>query len=139
MTFKKAQPSDIDYLLWLRMETMEKHLLDSGVRLTEEGHLARVKYAFENAKIILLKGEKIGLLKLKESQGEMEILQIQIDPKYQGKGWGSKIIQTIIRKAEKEKKILNLSVLKKNKAKYLYEKLGFKVVDETHDSFIMKI
>ena len=139
MTFRKALRSDIDYLLWLRMETMEKYLIDSGIKLTREDHLARVQYQFEYAKIILLKAEKIGLLKIKENGRESEIIQIQIEPKYQGKGWGTKIIQTLIAQAQKEKKQIYLSVLKKNKAKYLYKRLGFSVTEETKDSFIMKI
>lgn len=139
MTFRKALRSDIDYLLWLRMETMEKHLIDSGIKLTREDHLARVQYQFEYAKIILLKAEKIGLLKIKENGRESEIIQIQIEPEYQGKGWGTKIIQTLIAQAQKEKKQIYLSVLKNNKAKYLYKRLGFSVTEETKDSFIMKI
>jgi ribosomal protein S18 acetylase RimI-like enzyme len=68
----------------------------------------------------------------------IEIIQIQIEPLHQGKGIGRKIIKSIIEKASGEKSSVILSVLKENMAKKLYDSIGFKVITENSESFIMK-
>ena len=139
MKYRKAQQTDIDYLLWLRKETMNEHLIFSGMDVDEENHLRRILYQFDDAQIILFNDQKIGLLKISEFQNRIEIIQIQIEPEFQGKGIGQKIIKSIIEKASEKKLPIKLSVLKGNKAKKLYESVGFKVIEENDYSFVMKI
>ncbi|UZR96159.1 GNAT family N-acetyltransferase [Chondrinema litorale] len=138
LTFKKATEADIDYLLWLRKETMNEHLAKSGLQVSDEEHLKRLMYQFDAASIIFYNGEQIGLLKLLESEGYKEIVQIQIEPAWQGKGLGTRVIETVIREANQTNVFLKLSVLKENKAKRLYEKLGFTTVSEDEHSFYME-
>lgn len=138
LTYKKATEEDMEFLLWLRKETMTEHLLHAGKEVNEENLLDRISYHFEYAKIILLKGQKIGLLKLVENKTEIEILQIQIAPNHQNKGIGKKIIQSIIQKASKNNIPVKLSVLKTNKAQTLYKNLGFEIYDENNYSYFMK-
>lgn len=110
--YRNAVENDIDYLLWLRKHTMENHLLKSGISLSLKEHLSRVNYLFGQSKIILLDGQDIGLLKLDEKENSVEIVQVQIDPKFQGKGIGKKIIKSVLENSKNHKKIF-LSVLKK--------------------------
>jgi len=138
LTYRKATQTDIDYLLRLRKQTMNEHLINSGMDVSEENHLKRIMYQFDNAKIIYLNAKKIGLLKVSESQNKIEIIQFQIDPKYQQKGIGQIIIKSIIKKSSKKKLPVILSVLKVNKAKRLYERIGFNIIEENENSFIMK-
>lgn len=138
LNYRKASLADIEYLLWLRKQTMTEHFLNSGIEVNEEYHLKRIEYQFEDAKIILLNENPIGLLKVNENKSGFEIIQIQIDPEFQGKGIGKKIIQSIIDKASSLNLPVELSVLKNNKAKQLYISLGFKIINENEDSFIMK-
>ncbi|MEP5111223.1 MAG: GNAT family N-acetyltransferase, partial [Ekhidna sp.] len=125
-----------EYLLWLRKSTMQNHLADSGISLSQEEHLLRVNYLFEQAKIIIFNGQNIGLLKLDEKENSLEIVQIQIDPNYQRKGIGKKIIKSVIEDFKGSKEIF-LSVLKENPAQQLYQRMGFKVTGHNDDSFIM--
>ena len=138
LTYRKCLNSDIEYLLWLRKKTMNEHLINSGIEISDEIHLNRIMYQFEQAKIVLLNYKKIGLLKIVEHQQSIEIVQIQIDPLYQGKGLGQKIIKSIIAKLSDKISSVTLSVLKNNKAKKLYETIGFKVTAENNESYIMK-
>ena len=139
LKYRKAQQTDIAYLLWLRKETMNEHLICSGMDVDEDNHLRRILYQFDDAQIILLNDHKIGLLKISEFQNSIEIIQVQIEPKFQGKGIGQKIITSIIEKAFEKRLPVILSVLKGNKAKKLYESIGFKVIEENDHSFVMKI
>lgn len=138
LTYRKCLNTDIEYLLWLRKKTMNEHLIHSGIDISDENHLNRIMFQFEQAKIILLKDQKIGLLKIFEHQNDIEIIQIQIEPLHQGKGIGQKIIKSVIEKLSGEKLSVTLSVLKENKAKKLYDSIGFKVISENNESFIMK-
>lgn len=138
LNYRKASQADIEYLLWLRKQTMTEHFLNSGIEVNDEYHLERIKYHFEDAKVILLNENPIGLLKVNENKSGFEIIQIQIDPEFQGKGIGKKIIQSLIDKASSLNLAVELSVLKKNKAQQLYISLGFKIINENKDSFIMK-
>ncbi|MNQ05843.1 Acetyltransferase (GNAT) family protein [compost metagenome] len=138
LNYRKASLADIEYLLWLRKQTMTEHFLNSGIEVNDEYHLKRIEYQFEDAKIILLNENPIGLLKVNENKSGFEIIQIQIDPEFQGKGIGKKMIQSIIDKASSLNLPVELSVLKNNKAKQLYISLGFKIINENEDSFIMK-
>jgi len=138
LTFRIATEKDLEFLIWLRQETMAEHLKSAGMEVDEENFLSRIKHQFEHAKIILVKNQKIGLLKLIETDTEIEILQIQIMPDYQNKGIGKDIIQSIIENSSIKKIPVKLSVLKTNKAQNLYKTLGFAIYDEDKNSYFMK-
>jgi ribosomal protein S18 acetylase RimI-like enzyme len=53
-----------------------------------------------------------------------------IDPAWQRQGYGSEIMQHIMKKAEQQKLPIRLSVLKANPALGFYQALGFTVEDE---------
>ncbi len=138
LTYRKATENDIDYLLWLRKETMNEHLINSGIQMNDEKHIERIYYQFDESKIVLLEGENIGFLKAKEHKDKLEIIQIQIEPKYQCQGFGQKIINSIIEIAKENNKIVTLSVLKSNKAQELYHRIGFKIIRVDNFSYIME-
>ncbi|AOW10502.1 GNAT family N-acetyltransferase [Flavobacterium gilvum] len=138
LTFKKATEEDIEFLLWLRKETMVEHYINAGREVNEENLLSRINYHFEHAKIILLENEKIGLLKVAEQDNEIEVFQIQIAPSHQNKGIGTQIIQSILKEASKKKIPVKLNVLKVNKAQTLYQNLGFEIYDENEFSYFMR-
>lgn len=139
LKFQKAIASDKEYLLWLRKETMNEHLMKAGFEVTEENHHKALEYQYEGAELIMHDDENIGLLKKQESDDTVEIIQIQIDPKYQGQGIGKQVVNSVIAKAFSNRKVVKLSVLKDNPAKRLYQNLGFVTIDEDKDSYIMQM
>ena len=60
----------------------------------------------------------------------IEIRHIEILPEFQGKGLGSQIIRDILAEGRKAGLPVTLTVLSLNPARRLYERLGFKRVDE---------
>ena len=138
LSLRKAHLSDVDFLLKLRKETMDEHLRNADIHLTLEQHKERILNKFEDAKIILYKKQEIGLLKLVKNQMGYEIKQFQIEAKYQGKGFGNQVLSDLIKKANEENISIILSVLKANKARFLYERLGFTITGENEESFFMK-
>lgn len=138
LKYRKASESDLDFLLDLRMKTMNEHYANSSLPTDRESTLQRVLYQFEKANIILFNNEPIGLLKIDRSKDKIEVLQLQVDPGQQGKGLGKMILKEIIEEALSSQKPVVLSVLKTNKAQNLYSSLGFVTIDENDHSYIME-
>jgi len=135
--YRPALKSDLEFLLDLRIQTMNAHLIASSLPVSDEAHLQRINYQFEHALIIEIDKRAIGLLKIERQQDNIELIQIQIAASYQGKGIGRRILNDLIEEAIKTEKTITLSVLKTNKAKNLYSNVGFNIVGETDDSYLM--
>jgi len=116
---------------------MTPHLIASSLPISEKAHLQRIDYKFEHALIIEIEDIPIGLLKVDRQHDNIDLIQIQITPNYQGKGVGRKILNDLIKEAIETEKSITLSVLKTNQAKKLYLNVGFKIVGETDNSYLM--
>lgn len=139
INYRKATEQDIDFLFELRTKTMTEHYVSSHLPTDKESTLQRILYHFEKANIITLNNEPIGLLKINKAENHIEVLQIQIDPKFQGKGIGKSILKDIIDEASVTRKPIRLSVLKTNKAQTLYTVLGFKIIAEDQHSYMLEL
>ncbi|WP_109098839.1 N-acetyltransferase [Aquimarina sp. AU58] len=135
----KAQESDKDFLFKLRKATMVEHLEEMGIFLSDEEHLSRIDFQYDNAYVILKSNQRAGVLKYIETEHAIEILQIQVLPEYQGHGIGKYVIKDIIETAKASNKDMVLKVLKENPARYLYERMGFDTVDEDKYEFHMQL
>jgi ribosomal protein S18 acetylase RimI-like enzyme len=88
--------------------------------------------------VIELDLNKIGRLRLVETDNELFIAGIQILPKYRNLGLGTKVLNLLIKQVLITQKSLRLEVQKNNeKAKSLYTRLGFVVESEQEDDYIM--
>lgn len=127
---KKAEETDLEFLLRLRRATMDEYLLSEGMDVSDEQHYLRIKYRFEDAKIVLVGSQKVGLFKANfiAEKSRWYIHQVQILPQFQGSGIGRGLINELCAQASKDKYSVELSVLKCNPAKRLYENLGFRVI-----------
>ena len=88
--------------------------------------------------IITYDGTDIGMISIEEGDADVFVPHIEISPEYQGRGIGSRILGQIITNAAQRQKSVSLRVLKVNPAKSLYERLGFKIVEETPTHFSMR-
>lgn len=137
MLTRPATPQDIPFLIALRQDTMQQHLIASGVQTSPSYHRQRVLYHFECAQILLSQGRPVGLLKVSRQPGEWEIIQIQLTPELQGGGIGQRILNSLISEARDAGASIRLNVLKSNPARHLYTKLGFETIAQTSYEFIM--
>jgi len=132
----QAQDDDRTYLLELRKLTMVEHLENAGLFLSDEQHIFRINDGFEHSSIICSSDTKIGSIKHRQFDNKIEIMQIQVHPDFQGKGFGKTILQQVINRHDS--KTIVLSVLKSNPAQKLYERLGFIVTGEDEYEFKMQ-
>ncbi len=133
-----ATEADIPFLLSLRRETMDVHLVASGASTTDESHLARLMYHFDCSEVLMSNGEPVGLLKVRRSPEEWEIVQIQLSSRLQGQGIGRALLAELLADAADAQVDIKLSVLKANPAKHLYERLGFEVIGEDAHEYFMR-
>jgi ribosomal protein S18 acetylase RimI-like enzyme len=138
MQRRKAGPQDVPFLLDLRQQTMNGHVLASGGEVSDAHHMARLMHRFECAEILLHEGAPVGLLKVSRDPQEWVVIQIQLAPGYQGGGIGAGLLAEVIEEAARAGVDLTLSVLKANPAKALYERFGFVVERESEFSFDMR-
>lgn len=118
---------------------MDEHLVASGASCSEAQHRERLMHHFDCAEVLCSKGNPVGLLKVQRTLYEWEIIQVQLSPELQGQGVGRWLLEQLIDEASSARATLRLSVLKANPARHLYERLGFKVVDEDAHEYYMQL
>lgn len=138
ITLRPATNADEPFLLSLRRATMTEHLERVGEPSDAEAHRARLQYRYDAARIICLDGTALGLLKAYRDETAWHLVQLQIDPQYQGRGLGERIIKTLLASAQDDALPVSLKVLKGNPAKRLYERLGFREVGADEREFHMR-
>jgi len=135
--FQQARQEDVPFLLKLRKASMGEHLLTAGLNLTDQQHLERINECFADSSIILLDQQPIGLIKLGLIKGNLHIRQLQISPKYQGKGIGGKVLTLAKKKAKSLNLPLTLNVLLANPVISLYLRHGFVVTGQNELEYQM--
>ncbi|NMK49872.1 GNAT family N-acetyltransferase [Achromobacter sp. Bel] len=138
LALQPASDDDLPFLLALRKATMQEHLQRAGAPLDDEHHLARIRYHFDDAQILCLDGRPAGLFKHYRDPAGWRIVQIQIDPAFQGQGLGRLLLERVLDQADAEGAPVTLSVLKGNPAQRLYTALGFTPIEETELEFEMR-
>ena len=138
LALQPATEDDLPFLLALRKSTMQEHLQRAGAPLDDAHHLARIHYRFEDARIVWLDGRPAGLFKHGRDAAGWRVVQIQIDPAFQGRGLGRRLLADLLDEADAQGIPVTLSVLKGNPARRLYEALGFTPVEETELEYEMR-
>jgi ribosomal protein S18 acetylase RimI-like enzyme len=138
VSMRPAREDDVPFLVALREQTMGEHFRATGVEVTPEQHLARVRVRFECAQIIEHEGRAAGLLEVARDGRDWHLIQIQLAPQLQGRGVGEALISGLIAEARGAGAALSLHVLHTNPARRLYERLGFRIVQDTEHEYLMR-
>lgn len=138
LTRRRATTQDIPFLLALRQQTMNGHVIASGAEVSDAHHMARLMHRFECAEVLLHAGMPVGLLKVSRDPHEWVVIQIQLAPVCQGGGIGTGLLAEVVDQAASAGVDLTLSVLKANPAKSLYKRFGFVVERESEFSYEMR-
>jgi len=85
IAYRAATPEDEPFLLALRKATMDAHMKRVGMRADDDEHRRRVRYRYDDARIVLVDGVSAGLLKTYRTPIEQYVLQLQIAPAHQAK------------------------------------------------------
>lgn len=86
-------------------------------------------YEMAQTSIIIEDDAEIGWMAVRHHRDHIELEHLYLDRSHQGRGIGSAILRDLIGKAEAFNLPLRLSTAKINRARRLYERLGFIQVD----------
>lgn len=128
---RQATEADIPLLLELRKGTMLPHLERAGAPSDQDSLMARVVYRLEDAQLVYLGEEFVGLFKVSRTGREWMLVQVQVAPGWQGRGLGEALVRRLQEEAAAQRCCVVLDVLKGNPARRLYERLGFVVESES--------
>ncbi len=106
-------------------ETGQKHVVE--LALTQPG-----------TSIIADDGSNIGWVQVVESPDTIYLGQLYVTPSSQNRGIGTAILRELTDKARREGKTLTLDVMKNNRSRALYERLGFRVIGEAEHKLKMQ-
>ncbi|MBD2121193.1 N-acetyltransferase [Trichocoleus sp. FACHB-262] len=133
--FRQATEADFDFLNKMHAACLKEHVEriypwnPDLFGETFNPHLIRV---------ILVNQIEVGMLQLLQCVGELYLGNLLILPKFQNRGIGTLILQSILDQGQASNLPVQLQVLKQNPAKRLYERLGFISVGETKTHYIMQ-
>jgi GNAT superfamily N-acetyltransferase len=141
VTFRPIRDDDQEFLLAVYSSTRVEEL--EPVQWPEAHKAAFLKMQFEaqhqyyreyyegaDFLVILLENEPVGRLYLKELDDEIRLIDIALLPERRSGGIGTVLINRLQEQAEAIDKALRIHVEKFNPALRLYERLGFKVVED---------
>ncbi|MEM6988154.1 MAG: GNAT family N-acetyltransferase [Pseudomonadota bacterium] len=80
-------------------------------------------------RILMIAGERIGLMSVEETAKELRVEQLFLEPAWQGQGIGKRLITYCKDRSRRRRKPLRLSVLHSNPARHFYNRCGF--IEET--------
>jgi len=140
VAFRQANQTDYQWLYDLKVTSMRQYVEE----VYGWDDIIQKKYFDEDFRpdditIVVVEGSDAGMFELSRDSEGYFMKRIEVHPRYQGRGVGTKIIQEIIRQASSVEEDVRLMVFKVNPARNPYERLGFKVVEETKTHYKMSV
>ncbi len=138
ITLRAAVSSDELFVNNLTQSEMTNYVKQTWSSALEyKAYFQRNKFNLKTTEIIQLDGKDVGRLSVTRAADNIYIDNIHVLAQYQSHGIGTRVIKLLFEEAAQEAKEVRLSVLRANPAKSLYEKLGFKVQEESPTHFFM--
>ena len=131
--FRNCKYSDVDFILKLK-ELCFKWYIEIiygwDISVQREKTIEELDEHINDMRIIKLDNNDIGITSFYEEEGVYVVGIIIIHPDYQNKGIATSIINEYINIAKNENKRIIIKTYKKNPARKLYSRLGFKIYEE---------
>ena len=110
-------------------------------RWNEPGQKRVVELALtqEGTSIVVIDGSDVGWLHVGELSGAIYLGQLYLAPELQNRGIGTAIVTELRDKAQQAGKALTLDVMKNNRARFFYERLGFQVIGQSEHKLKMRL
>lgn len=150
ITLRPIAPDDMDFLLRVYRSTREEEL-SMIVDWSEEMKAAFVLQQFQaqhawyqehyvgaSFDIMLVDGVPAGRLYVHRREREIRLVDITFLPEFRGGGLGSSILRDLMDESEAAGKPLTIHVEVYNPAMRLYERLGFRPIEERGPYLLME-
>jgi ribosomal protein S18 acetylase RimI-like enzyme len=137
---RASQSSDAGLFYAVTEQTMRAHVIAAGGAWDEERSRREAAEDSINpeAKVIMTAGAAAGILLVERPPHELYLRTLYLLPSQQGRGIGRSLVFSLQQEAVARRVPLCLHVLKVNPAKRFYERMGFKVEEETEYLLYMR-
>jgi len=129
--FRAARLEDFDYCRRLYFSGRDDVTPDQESSFRERWIVSEVR-------LIACDGVDTGWLQSSMQDGTLFLVQLFLEPAWQGKGVGTETLKRLLGEAAQADVPMTLGVVKSNPAFRLYERLGFRVTHEDDRKFYMK-
>jgi GNAT superfamily N-acetyltransferase len=92
------------------------------------------KWESADFELVELAGEPVGAIWTTDEGEFLRLREVFLLPEHQGKGIGTQLVKQELARARRESKPLRLRVLRENRARVLYERLGFTVSSDAQET-----
>jgi ribosomal protein S18 acetylase RimI-like enzyme len=136
---RNAVGTERDYLYKVFRAAMKEYITQTRREWSEQREEAQFQQQLDISAthVIRVDNSDIGFITAPIRDKIIWIHTICIIPEHQNKGFGTEVIRSVIVQAREQKMPLYLSVLKMNPARRLYERLGFRVTQESTHHYQM--
>jgi GNAT superfamily N-acetyltransferase len=137
---RPATPDDADFAWHLFKLTMQESI-EAVWGEWDEIHWDRFfRDHFDpmQTQVVVVAGQDVGILRVEERRGEVWLDTVEIAPEHQGRGLGSAIVHAVLEEARSRDRPVGLQVNRANRARQLYERLGFVEVDTTETHYLIR-
>ncbi|MBS64304.1 GNAT family N-acetyltransferase [Salinisphaera sp.] len=140
LKFRVSTDSDADYLYALIEETMRPYIEATYGHWNADGArgFANSASASGDFSIINVRDARAGAISVSIHETYIELAQLFLEPRFQYRGIGRRLVNDLIAQAGAESKSIQLRVIKSNPAAAFYRRLGFEVVSEDRHRFFMR-
>jgi ribosomal protein S18 acetylase RimI-like enzyme len=137
---RPAGSEDFRFAWSLYRDLMKPLTVELLGRWNEPGQKRVVELALvtKGTSIIVIDGLDAGWLQVGESPDSIYLGQLHLAPSLQNRGIGTAIVRELTDKARQAGKALTLDVMKNNRARLLYERVGFRVIGESEYKLKMR-
>ncbi len=141
ITLRSALPEDQEFLLAVYASSRDEEISLWGWDDNQKRGFVEMQWRAKNQqyslsypqaddRVVLLNGHPIGRMMLDTKGPDFTFLDIALLPEYQNQKIGTRLIQLLQQEATDAQKSVVLHVLRANRAARLYERMGFKMVNE---------
>jgi GNAT superfamily N-acetyltransferase len=136
ITFRPTTQADEAFAFRVRETTMRCYVMETWGSWNADEARAQVNEDIlsSRSKIIVIDGQDAGLLRVDEFDTYIHIDQLFILPEFQNQGFGRIILVQTLEQAKSLGLPLRLWVLRVNPAGAFYQRLGFRIIEQTQAS-----
>ena len=136
ISLRPASPADSEFLLLAYASTRQDEMASWGWNSVQQASFVQMQFdarrrgyaaEYPSAQISLIcVGESLaGSIIISRSQSEIRLVDITLLPEFRSRGIGGRLIGTLTSEAARSGSAVRLNVLRGNRARHLYERLGF--------------
>jgi len=149
VSFRPELPEDEAFLEKLYASTRAGEMAVTGWDAAQQEAFLRQQFQFQTThyrkhygdasfRIILRNDAPIGRLYVHFGAQEIRLMDIALLPEHRGAGLGGSILENLLREAAQLGKTVTLHVERFNPALRLYQRLGFRVIEDQQINFYME-